>query len=233
MTSLSTSASDGMPPPALAPRVRVSRARMPRSAGVASAASRSGAGGSASDTTRPGKRKKVRLAPGFSQMDWIRLNARATDMNGLAGAAPRAITRKELRKHRSRYDCWMALRGKVFNVTKYLSYHPGGPEELMSVAGKDATREFDKIHKWVSIDGFLAKCYVGDLVVSGSGGGGDGGGDEDEESAESNHGGGSSSSSNGRKSAGASAELEQEEEEEQQQQQQQQEVSWGDLDGLL
>ena len=144
--------------------VKVLRARTPRGA-VASAASasRRSGGGSASDTTRPSKRKKVRLAPGFSQMDWIRLNGRAKDMNGLGGAAPRPVTRRELRKHRSTYDCWMALRGKVYNVTKYLPYHPGGPEELMSVAGKDASREFDKIHNWVSIDCFLSKCYFGDL----------------------------------------------------------------------
>ena len=214
-----------MPPPqVLVSRVKVPRARMPRGAGVSSAASGSrrgagGPGGSASDTTRPSKRKKVRLAPGFSQMDWIRLNARAKDMNGLAGAAPRPITRQELRKHRSQFDCWMALRGKVFNVTKYLPYHPGGPGELMSVAGKDATKEFDKIHKWVSIDGFLAKCYVGDLV--------EGGGSDFDEGVTCGEGvdGGSSSSSRSGSSGGTPPDAAAEEEEE--------DLSWGDLDGLL
>ena len=144
------------------PVVHVSRVRMPRGAGVSRRSEPSR--GRASDTTRPGKRKRVRLAPGFSQMDWIRLNSRVKDMNGLGGKPPAPVPRSELAKHRGQYDCWIALRGKVYNITKYLPYHPGGVPELMRVAGRDGTKEFEKIHKWVSIGGFLSKCYVGDLV---------------------------------------------------------------------
>ena len=32
--------------------------------------------------------------------------------------------------------------GIVYNVTKYVSFHPGGEEELMRGVGKDATKLF-------------------------------------------------------------------------------------------
>lgn len=57
----------------------------------------------------------------------------------------------------------MAIRGKVYNVTRYLDYHPGGADQLMRGAGKDATSLFDEHHAWVNIDQLLAKCYVGPL----------------------------------------------------------------------
>lgn len=57
----------------------------------------------------------------------------------------------------------MAIRGKVYNVTRYLEYHPGGAEQLMRGAGKDATGLFDEAHAWVNIDQLLAKCLVGPL----------------------------------------------------------------------
>lgn len=57
----------------------------------------------------------------------------------------------------------MAVRGKVYNVTRYLDYHPGGATELMKGAGKDATSLFDEAHAYVNIDQLLAKCYVGPL----------------------------------------------------------------------
>ena len=135
--------------------------KLPKSAGVASSSSSSSTGNSR------GKAKKVKLGPGFSQMDWIRLNNRASDMNGLGGQAPRPVSRAELRKHRSKYDCWMVLHGKVYNVTKYIPYHPGGFDELMRGAGIDGTKLFEDNHSWVSIDGFLEKCYVGEFVDEG------------------------------------------------------------------
>lgn len=43
----------------------------------------------------------------------------------------------ELARHKSKEDCWQAYGGKVYNVTPFLKYHPGGVPELMRAAGKD------------------------------------------------------------------------------------------------
>lgn len=47
------------------------------------------------------------------------------------------ITVDELATHNTKDDCWQAYGGKVYNVTPYLKYHPGGVPQLMKAAGKD------------------------------------------------------------------------------------------------
>ena len=39
------------------------------------------------------------------------------------------------------------VSGKVYNITPYLNYHPGGVDELMRAAGKDGTQLFDEVSK--------------------------------------------------------------------------------------
>ena len=100
-------------------------------------------------------RNKVALAKGFSLMDWIRLTKSGKDLTGVGGprvgGKVREVTRQELRKHRKRNDAWMALNGAVYNVTHYMDYHPGGWDELVRGAGKDATDMFNEIHKYVMV----------------------------------------------------------------------------------
>jgi len=47
-----------------------------------------------------------------------------------------------LKQHNTRQDAWTAINGKVYNVTPYLAFHPGGEKELMRVAGRDGTKLF-------------------------------------------------------------------------------------------
>jgi cytochrome b involved in lipid metabolism len=51
------------------------------------------------------------------------------------------ITREELKKHYKRNDCWTAIDGKVYDITDYISLHPGGKKILLG-AGKDGTEYF-------------------------------------------------------------------------------------------
>ena len=41
-----------------------------------------------------------------------------------------------------RNDAWMAINGKVYNVTAYLPFHPGGEKEMMRGVGRDGTKLF-------------------------------------------------------------------------------------------
>ncbi|XP_072945227.1 cytochrome b5 reductase 4 isoform X2 [Epargyreus clarus] len=107
-------------------------------------------------------RNKCALQPGHSLMDWIRLGNSGKDLTGVGGRI-RPISPAELATHNTQKDAWLAIRGRVYNITHYLPYHPGGPEELMRGAGIDATELFDKIHPWVNYDSLLAKCLVGPL----------------------------------------------------------------------
>jgi cytochrome b involved in lipid metabolism len=79
------------------------------------------------------------------------------------GAPLRAISREELKQHNTQFDCWTALNGKVYNISQYIAYHPGGEAKLMLGAGKDCTALFNKYHQWVNGDSMLAKCQIGVL----------------------------------------------------------------------
>ncbi|KAG2500659.1 hypothetical protein HYH03_001425 [Edaphochlamys debaryana] len=110
-------------------------------------------------------RSKIPLEKGYTQVDWLKLSKSGTDLNGLGGQALRKdISLAEVAQHKTADDAWMVLRGKVYNVTPYLRFHPGGPEILVKAAGKDATALFTKFHAWVNADALLDKCLVGLLA---------------------------------------------------------------------
>ena len=54
---------------------------------------------------------------------------------------------------------------QVYNITRYLKFHPGGVDILVKVAGKDGTSLFMKYHPWVAADALLQQCLVGWLAV--------------------------------------------------------------------
>eukprot|EP01117_Protostelium_nocturnum_P007783 TRINITY_DN2784_c0_g2_i1.p1 TRINITY_DN2784_c0_g2~~TRINITY_DN2784_c0_g2_i1.p1 ORF type:complete len:333 (+),score=107.75 TRINITY_DN2784_c0_g2_i1:108-1001(+) len=106
------------------------------------------------------KRNKVALEPGHSPLDWAKLTMSGKDLSGTGGRLLR-VTPEELAKHNKKDDLWMMIRGKVYNCTAYVKFHPGGVPELMRAAGKDGTTLFDEKHAWVNPDATLRGCLVG------------------------------------------------------------------------
>ena len=47
-----------------------------------------------------------------------------------------------LAKHSSDQDCWIIIENKVYDVTKFLSRHPGGAGYIVPYCGADATGPF-------------------------------------------------------------------------------------------
>lgn len=64
-------------------------------------------------------------------------------------------------KGRECKDAWTVLSGKVYNITAYLPYHPGGVEETLKCAGRDGTKLFGEVHPWVNWENMLEGCLVG------------------------------------------------------------------------
>ncbi|NXM06051.1 NB5R4 reductase, partial [Tyrannus savana] len=107
---------------------------------------------------------QVPLKPGRSLMDWIRLTKSGKDLTGLKGRLIE-VSEDELAKHNKKEDCWICIRGFVYNVTPYMEYHPGGEDELMKAAGTDGTDLFDQVHRWVNYESMLKECLVGRMAV--------------------------------------------------------------------
>ncbi|GMH44926.1 hypothetical protein BSKO_12883 [Bryopsis sp. KO-2023] len=55
------------------------------------------------------------------------------------------ITLEQCAEHTSRDSCWLAIDGKVYDVTEFLDDHPGGDDIIVEHAGKDATEPFEEI----------------------------------------------------------------------------------------
>ena len=82
-------------------------------------------------------------------------------------SAPAATTYRlsDLAKHNSQADCWAAIDGGVYNLTTWISRHPGGPDKIIPLCGTDATTAFANQHDSQDRPNTqLATFRVGDLV---------------------------------------------------------------------
>ncbi|GJD04808.1 cytoplasm protein [Colletotrichum higginsianum] len=115
----------------------------------------------------PKPTRKVILTPGHSPLDWARISGPNADLRNLPADTPYLkVTPSTLKKMTGRKgkDAWMALGGRVYNITPYLPYHPAGIPELLRGAGRDGTKLFGEIHPWVNYETMLSACLVGLLV---------------------------------------------------------------------
>ncbi|KAK4285483.1 hypothetical protein QN277_002175 [Acacia crassicarpa] len=113
---------------------------------------------------KPTSRVKVPFEKGYSQMDWLKLTRSHPDLAGLKGQSNRRlISLDEVRRHQTEGQMWTVLKGRVYNISPYMKFHPGGVDMLMKAVGKDCTSLFNKYHAWVNAEFLLEKCLVGTL----------------------------------------------------------------------
>ena len=86
---------------------------------------------------------------------------------------PQAASKKttyslqDVEQHKTKADCWMAIEGKVYNLSTYIDKHPTPPALVEAWCGKEATegmqtKGYGNTHSEFAW-GMLAEYYIGDL----------------------------------------------------------------------
>lgn len=73
------------------------------------------------------------------------------------------FTYQEIAEHNTTESCWIALDGKVYDISKFLYEHPGGDEIIFDLAGQNATEYFEDIGHSDEAFKILKKLYIGDV----------------------------------------------------------------------
>ncbi|MBX4197739.1 cytochrome b5 domain-containing protein [Candidatus Parcubacteria bacterium] len=96
--------------------------------------------------------------------------ATATSIPSTASSTAKTYPLTEVAKHNKSTDCWLAISGKVYDVTKFIAsgMHPGG-EAILQGCGKDATTLFETrpmgsgTPHSAQAHAALVNFYIGDL----------------------------------------------------------------------
>lgn len=56
-----------------------------------------------------------------------------------------SINREQLSRHCTLCDCWVSIFGQVYDVSDFISKHPGGADVFSRRCGTDITSEFSII----------------------------------------------------------------------------------------
>ncbi|SCU77735.1 LAME_0A02058g1_1 [Lachancea meyersii CBS 8951] len=83
----------------------------------------------------------------FNKMKKVRfcLEKETEDPGNAEHSVLRLVDHEELSKHTACDDCWIAIHGKIYNISGYLNKHPGGAQVMLRLAGKDGTAQFDEV----------------------------------------------------------------------------------------
>ena len=73
------------------------------------------------------------------------------------------FTYQEIAEHNTTESCWIAIDGKVYDISKFLYEHPGGDEIIFDLAGQNATEYFEDIGHSDEAFKILKKLYIGDV----------------------------------------------------------------------
>jgi cytochrome b involved in lipid metabolism len=112
--------------------------------------------------------EKMRKKPSSSSSSAKAAGGEAAAKKGAAAAGGK-ITWQELAKHNTEESAWIAVHGKVYDITAWLDRHPGGKEHLLLAAGREATWAFESYHPFQSAQdprAVLSKFEIGELASS-------------------------------------------------------------------
>ena len=73
-------------------------------------------------------------------------SATAAPTSAKPSPKPSTFSLAEVRQHNSQSSCWSAIDGNVYDLTKWISRHPGGQRDILRLCGTDGTKTFHDEH---------------------------------------------------------------------------------------
>lgn len=89
----------------------------------------------------------------------------STGTTGQTGGTKSGYTLADVATHNSAASCWTVINGKVYDVTSWITQHPGGQQAILSLCGKDGSAAFTEQHGTQSRpNSELATFLIGSLA---------------------------------------------------------------------
>jgi cytochrome b involved in lipid metabolism len=77
-----------------------------------------------------------------------------------ATVAQSAYTMEEVKKRNTAASCWSVIDGKVYDLTRWIPVHRGGPQAITFLCGKDGTSAFKAQHDGASSPASVLPTYL-------------------------------------------------------------------------
>ncbi len=99
-------------------------------------------------------------------VDYVVVSAHTGGQNvGQETGTENQYTMETVRVHNSRSDCWSVINGGVYDLTSFVSRHPGGSKSITRMCGDDGSRAFNKEHgRDRSANSSLVSLKIGTLT---------------------------------------------------------------------
>ncbi|CAG8652372.1 15366_t:CDS:2 [Cetraspora pellucida] len=80
-------------------------------------------------------------------------------------SSKKLFTFEELSQHNKKGSLYVAIKGKIYDISKFIDEHPGGEVVLLDEAGRDATDAFKDVgHSGEALE-ILKGLEIGELIV--------------------------------------------------------------------
>ncbi|KAI8604712.1 cytochrome b5 [Dissophora ornata] len=82
--------------------------------------------------------------------------------------ATKIYTTTDLAVHNTKHSLFLAIHGKVYDISEFVDEHPGGEEVLLEEAGRDATEAFEDVGHSDEAREIMKRFAVGVYQLSGT-----------------------------------------------------------------
>ena len=95
-----------------------------------------------SATAEPAPPSSTSSAPSAS----AEASASSSTTPSASASATASYTMAQVQEHNSAESCWAAIDGNVYDLTNWITQHPGGESAIIGLCGTDATSAFESRH---------------------------------------------------------------------------------------